>query len=204
MGAINAEQVIFSALMVGKILTEDLIEIERNGLETGLKPGVPAKHLREINNALSILDSALNAEPNMSLEDEIAKLSDRVGGLEARAETTNDLLAQILSVLQTGSTPPAQDNVVPLREVESAPGDIAAKEEVTEPEPVEDTSSEVSVGDVRDAMIAYGELYGRDEMEALGARFIPEGAKPKIANIPVEKYAAVIAACAEAPQEDAA
>lgn len=199
MGACTPSDVVLAALMVGKILTEDLIELEKNGLATGLKPGVPRKHLREINHALSILDSATIAEFNMSLEDEIAKLTDRVESLENRAETTNDLLAEILDVLKRGTTPPAQDNVVPIREVVTETTEPVVEEA---PEASEDAAP--TIDDVRAAMVEYGEHYGRAAMVDLGARFVPEGSTPNIKNIPVEKYGDVIAACGVAPEADAA
>ncbi|MBT8152734.1 hypothetical protein KMP13_02245 [Epibacterium ulvae] len=133
----------------------------------------------------------------MSLEDEIAKLAGRVGGLEKSAETTNDLLAEILNVLKSGTTPPTQDNVVALHEVAKEP-----LEPVVEEAP--ETAQEASIGDLREAMLEYGEQYGRPAMAALGARFVPEGKAPKIANIPTDKYAAVIEACGEAPEANAA
>lgn len=50
----NEKKTIVTALFNAKVLAEDLVAQERAGLETGLKPGTPAQHLKEANDALNL------------------------------------------------------------------------------------------------------------------------------------------------------
>lgn len=49
-------ETILSALLTGSLLVDDLVAMEKAGLATGFKPGIPKKYQREINRALKLID----------------------------------------------------------------------------------------------------------------------------------------------------
>ena len=49
------QELIFSALMTGRLFVEDALGIDAAGLDSGFKPGVLRDHLDEINRALTII-----------------------------------------------------------------------------------------------------------------------------------------------------
>lgn len=46
---------VFDALMIGKILTEDAIALEKAGRQSGYKPGTLRGYLRKIDGAINLI-----------------------------------------------------------------------------------------------------------------------------------------------------
>lgn len=143
------------------------------------------------------------------LEHQIEKLTERVGELEAKQDKTNDLLAQILSAIQSGGLPPAQPDAKETPKAEKPAKVTKIKEvkdeAVEEPEPGagQETSEPATLDEVRDALMAYNKAYGKAETQKLMEGFIEKGAKPVLASISRDQYDAVIAACVTDQKEAA-
>lgn len=128
------------------------------------------------------------------LEQQIEKLTERVGFVEQGQARTNELLAQILAAIREGGLPPAPsvtvavDNTVNDEPIEEAP--------VEQADDASEDAAPATIEDVRDALMNYRDAHGKDATVDLMARFIPEGSKPIVSEIPKDKYADVIVACA--------
>jgi hypothetical protein len=127
------------------------------------------------------------------LEHQIEKLTERVASLEAKQDRSNDLLEAILSAIREGGLPPAPSAVVAVDNTTADQSDEA---------PAEPPAS-VTVEDVREALMNYRDHHGKDATVELMQRFLPEGAKPILSEIPATSFADLVAVCT-APEKVAA
>ncbi|MCR9236184.1 MAG: hypothetical protein NXI17_05890 [Alphaproteobacteria bacterium] len=152
-----------------------------------------------------------NQEEPQMLEQQIEKLTERVGAVESKQDKTNELLADILDAIRdSGSVPPATAKVAKApkstRKVElvadNDTGGEVQQEKVAElPKGAEPETVETSVDDARDALLGIQERHGREAAVKIVEQFT--GGTRKLSDIPADKYSDVLAAC-EARDEKAA
>ena len=126
------------------------------------------------------------------LEQQIEKLNERVASLEGKQDRSNDLLADILSAIRHGGLPPAPSVAVAVDNTAEEQTDEAPAEQ--EGDANEDVAG-ATVEDVRDALMNYRDVHGKDATVELMSQFLPKGAKPVVGGIPEAKFGDVIAAC---------
>lgn len=124
------------------------------------------------------------------LEQQIAELKqtteDRLGKIEG-------VLTEILSAIREGGLPPAPSVAVAVDNTAEEQPDEAPAEQVDD---AEKDAAPATVEDVRDALMNYRDAHGKDATVELMSSFLPKGAKPVVGEIPEDKYADVIVACA--------
>jgi len=126
---------------------------------------------------------------------EITMLEDKIDALTEAQAQTNKLLEGILNAVANDDP----EDPTPVTTAKAKP--VAVNDE--EPETVEDDKTPaVTLEDVREALMAATEAYGRDAALEIVNSFT--GGVPKVSKIEKEAFADVIAACAALDQKEAA
>ncbi len=121
------------------------------------------------------------------IEEQLSKIEKRMAELEAKQETTNGLLADILSAIRDGGLPPAPKMAA--EEGDEKPKKVANASK--SPKKVENAVP--SIDDVRAALTTFKDANDRDATIELMQRYLPEGAKPVVSEIPTDKYGDILA-----------
>lgn len=150
------------------------------------------------------------------LEEQVAKLDERMSAVEAHGKKTTELLAEILATLRGGKFPPVQEGEVIDLEAEKVEAVSDKKKPADKPKPadnsnepetpqtVKEFAEEVShdIDDVRQAFLAAKEAVGKET--AIGAVVDITGPIKNISHVPEDKFADVISALGDLAQQEAA
>lgn len=147
-------------------------------------------------------------EPAMSLETRMESLENRMVSLEGSNTTLVDAIERLIAVMSAGPVPTAtaartrktantNKKEDPTSVVEPVTETATAATASAQPEPSRPASTEISQGEVIDAL-------SRLPREQAFAIVSAHSSTKKLSGVPAEKYAVVLAACAAAAGQEAA